>query len=220
MRAISKLISGFRDFRATYFEQHPELYKGFIRKGQRPKILLVACSDSRVDPAILFNTEPGELFVVRNVANLVPPYQPDGNYHGTSAAAEFAVRDLEVEEIVVLGHSQCGGIHALCENMRGRPVDREFITPWISIALKACAQDGQHPSGEKNDDNHQAEQAAIVQSIDNLRTFPWIRDREQAGRIALHGWWFDMEQGTLWGLDHDRREFCRVEPIVKGKDAP
>ncbi|MBF0375401.1 MAG: carbonic anhydrase [Alphaproteobacteria bacterium] len=205
MQKTNKLLAGFRVFRATYFEQRPELFEGLTRKGQRPQLLVIACSDSRVDPAILFNAEPGELFVVRNVANLVPPYQPDGHYHGTSAALEFAVRDLGVSDIVVLGHSQCGGIHALCEAARGRPVDREFITPWISLA--AC-EGGGHAA---HDERH-VEQAGIMRSIENLRSFPWIAERETAGEIALHGWWFDLERGALSALDHEAGSFNVVEP--------
>lgn len=202
-REISKLIAGFKGFRATYYERRPQLFQDLTREGQRPEILLIACSDARVEPAILFGAEPGELFVVRNVANLVPPYQPDGHYHGTSAAVEFAVRDLKVRDIVVLGHSHCGGIHALCESARGRTLDREFIAQWISIVGDAT-ETLLSPSGENN---HAVEQAAVLCSIDNLRTFPWIVQGEQSGELALHGWWFDMDHGALWALDHEARTF-------------
>jgi carbonic anhydrase len=213
MRDVANLRAGFRAFRASYFEQRPRLFETLARGGQRPQALIVACSDSRVDPAILFNAEPGELFVVRNVANLVPPYRPDERHHGTSAALEFAVRDLRVRSIVVLGHSACGGIHALCESIRGRPLDREFISAWISIADRACRPHVERaPAGEDPGDNRRAEQAAIAQSVDNLRTFPWIAEGEQAGDVALHGWWFDMTAGALWALERDSRRFAAIEP--------
>lgn len=191
MTGLSKLLSGFQAFRETYFADAPGLFRSLNREGQKPRVLVIACSDSRVDPAILFNAAPGELFVVRNVANLVPPYQPDGQYHGTSAAIEFAVRDLEVSEILVLGHSSCGGIGALRDLARGHPENREFIGPWVAIAADACAAHA---------DAAEVEQAAIRQSVDNLRSFPWLAAREAAGLLTLHGWWFDLEAGALWRL--------------------
>ena len=196
MTDISKLLSGFQAFRDTYFAETPELFRALSRDGQKPRILVIACSDSRVDPAILFNAAPGELFVVRNVANLVPPYQPDGQYHGTSAAIEFAVRDLGVSEILVLGHSSCGGIGALRDLAHGHPETREFIGPWVTLAAGACCA--------ANADAHEVEQAAIRQSIGNLRAFPWLAEREAAGELTLHGWWFDLEAGALWQLADDK----------------
>jgi carbonic anhydrase len=194
MTEISKLLSGFQAFRDAYFADDPDLFRALSREGQKPRILVIACSDSRVDPAILFSAEPGELFVVRNVANLVPPYQPDGQYHGTSAAIEFAVRDLGVSEILVLGHSSCGGIEALRDLARGRPESREFVGPWVAIAADACSAHA---------DARAVEQAAIRQSVGNLRSFPWLAAREAAGDLALHGWWFDLEAGALWRLAGD-----------------
>ena len=121
MPDISRLQDGFRAFRTAYFEHKPEIYGELTRHGQKPKFLIIACSDSRIDPAILFGAEPGEMFVIRNIAGLVPPYQPDGMCHGTSAAMEFAVRDLKVERVIVLGHSSCGGIASLCGTEHGTP---------------------------------------------------------------------------------------------------
>lgn len=185
MTEIDKLLSGFAGFRAARFST--ETFRALARNGQEPHMLVIACSDSRVDPAILFGAEPGELFVVRNVANLVPPYQPDGNYHGTSAAIEFAVRDLGVSHILVLGHSSCGGIAALAAE---GGAERDFIGPWMSLAADAC------PCGGARE----REQASIRASVGNLRTFPWIAAREAAGELTLHGWWFDLEAGRLWQL--------------------
>jgi carbonic anhydrase len=199
MAAIDKLTAGFRVFRAKYFDQRPEIYEDLVKAGQSPGVLVIACSDSRVDPAILLNAEPGELFVVRNVANLVPPYQPDGHYHGTSAALEFAVRDLGVRDVVVLGHSRCGGMEALRRSLAGDPPSREFIGPWVSIAEHAeCRHDVDDP-----DLSRCLEESAIRTSIANLRTFPWVADAERAGKLALHGWWFSIEAGALFALQHD-----------------
>ena len=119
MPTIERLLQGFSSFRETYFENDNTLFEQLSREGQKPSTLLISCSDSRVDPAILFGVEPGDLFIVRNVANLVPPYEPDARLHGTSSAIEFAVRDLEVSHIITLGHSNCGGIHALCRHLQG-----------------------------------------------------------------------------------------------------
>lgn len=197
--AIDKLTAGFRVFRAKYFDHRPEIYEGLVKGGQSPDVLVIACSDSRVDPAILLNAEPGELFVVRNVANLVPPYQPDGHYHGTSAALEFAVRDLGVRDVVVLGHSRCGGMEALRRSLAGNPSPREFIGPWVSIADHG----DEHNHGDDPDLSRRLEESAIRTSLANLRTFPWVAEAERAGKLALHGWWFDLEAGALFGLRPD-----------------
>jgi carbonic anhydrase len=199
MPAVEKLIAGFRAFRAKYFEQRPELFGG-LATGQRPEVLVIACSDSRVDPAILLNAEPGELFVVRNVAALVPPYEPDENHHGTSAALEFAVRDLRVGHVVVLGHSHCGGIEALRHSLAGDPMPpREFIGPWMSIAMADVRTCGHGETDEIAARAH--EEAAIRTSIVNLRTFPWVAAAEAEGRLKLHGWRFDLDAGALFALD-------------------
>ena len=198
MAAIDKLVAGFRAFRVKYFEQRPALFEG-LAGGQRPEVLVIACSDSRVDPAILLNAEPGELFVVRNVAALVPPYQPDEHYHGTSAALEFAVRDLEVGHVVVLGHSSCGGMTALSRSLSGDPPPREFIGAWVAITETAAPDCAHH--GDAGGGSRRLEEAAVRTSIANLRTFPWVADAEAAGRLRLHGWWFDLDGGALFAMD-------------------
>src|SRR3546814_423075 len=138
VESIERLVAGFRGFRARYYEQRPERMEELAARGQAPEVMVIACSDSRVDPALLLGEEPGEVFTVRNVANLVPPYAPDDRLHGTSAALEFAVRDLEVRHVVVLGHSACGGIRALRAAASGEPSAREFMAPWMTIAEDAC----------------------------------------------------------------------------------
>ncbi|TAN57770.1 MAG: carbonic anhydrase [Rhodospirillales bacterium] len=202
MSPIDRLVAGFKGFRATYYEQRPERFQALVERGQRPETLVVACSDSRADPAILTNAEPGELFVVRNVANLVPPYQPQGRVLGTSSAIEFAVRDLKVRHIVVLGHSNCGGIDALQRVARGEEPEREFLANWVSIACEApgCA-------GQKERDADEIGRQAIAISLSNLKTFPWIADALKKGEIDLHGWWFDMQAGVLWRYDEGRNRF-------------
>ncbi|MEO5337405.1 MAG: carbonic anhydrase [Magnetospirillum sp. WYHS-4] len=205
MAVIGRLIAGFKGFRAKYFEQRPDLFADLAARGQAPGALVVACSDSRVDPAILLNAEPGELFVVRNVANLVPPYQPDGHYHGTSAAVEFAVRDLGVRHVIVLGHSHCGGIAALHRTVTGAEPEREFIAPWVSIVSGALESAHGAACGL-----NRLEQAAICVSLSNLRTFPWVTEALAGGTLALHGWWFDMGRGELWAADESQGVFNRL----------
>ena len=135
---VKKLIDGFQTFTNSFFDKDTYFYENLVKHGQKPDVMIISCSDSRVDPANLFGTKPGELFVVRNVANLIPPYQPDNNYHGVSAAIEFGVKDLRIKNIVILGHSFCGGIDTLCSYSLGRKIsNREFIIPWIKIALPA-----------------------------------------------------------------------------------
>lgn len=203
--AIARLVAGFRSFRATYYEQRPERIRRLVEEGQAPEIAVVACSDSRVDPALLLQAEPGDIFVVRNVANLVPPYAPDGHYHGTSAALEFAVRDLGVAHVVVLGHSGCGGIAALmAEGTGGEP--REFIRPWVSIAQAARDESAKAEAPEEAS-AQAVEQAAIKVSLGNLMTFPWIREGVEGDTLALHGWWFDLAAGALWGVEDPLANF-------------
>ncbi len=209
MDALARLLAGFRVFRARYFEQRPELYERLAKSGQKPQVLVIGCSDSRADPAILLGAEPGELFVVRNVANLVPPYQPDGHYHGTSSAIEFAVRDLAVAHIVVLGHSGCGGVQALLQPAE-KSEEREFIAGWMAIAGRARAALPAAAPHHAHERSRAVEQAAIRVSLENLRTFPWIRSPLMEGKLSLHGWWFDLEAGELWGIDAPEGEFKLV----------
>lgn len=191
-KVLDRMLAGFRAFRSTYYEQRPERASSLLHDRQKPEVLLIACSDSRVDPAILMNAEPGELFVVRNVAALVPPCEKDGGYHGTSAAIEFAVRDLKVSQVVVLGHSACGGMKALVACQNGHPLDREFIRPWVSV-LGDCTEHKSNPD--------LVGQNALRCSLNNLRTFSFVKDREESGHLTLNAWWFDMHEGVLWGLD-------------------
>jgi carbonic anhydrase len=197
MQEIQKFIAGFRDFQEDYFHEDRELFN-CLKKGQRPKVVLIGCSDSRVDPSLMVRSEPGDLFIVRNVANLVPPCEHDQSYHGVSAALEYAVCHLEVEHIIVLGHSNCGGIRSL---MEGIPSDKnnEYISKWVSIAERAKQQVlDSFQNASPVQQAKACEHASILVSLENLLTFPWVKERVDAGRLELHGWYFDIESGNLY----------------------
>jgi carbonic anhydrase len=202
VKQIDDLISGFARFRAAYFEKNRELFDG-LKHGQNPRFMVIACSDSRTDPAIIFDAAPGDLFVIRNVANLVPPYANDAALHGISSALEFGVRVLKVRHIIVLGHAQCAGIRALVTGSSG-----EFVSRWVKIAEPARQRIMQTMPGATTDQYAQAcEKEAIAVSLDNLLTFPWIRDRVEAQTLFLHGWHFDLDSGSLSHFDQVNREF-------------
>lgn len=208
-RDVDHLLEGVRRFKARFYDEAPALMQGLVEKGQKPAVLMISCSDSRVDPALLTGALPGELFVVRNVANLVPAYAPDDGLHGTGAALEYAVRDLGVDHIVVLGHAHCGGIKAMLATAGGERPPREFVGPWVEMALAASrlhlpAEDGEQremPLDHLKAVPFLAERASILGSLDNLMTYPWVRERVEAGSLSLHGWWFDLESGDLWVTD-------------------
>lgn len=194
---MDRLLEGYRRFRSEVWPAERARYEALARKGQRPATLVIACSDSRVDPQTVFGAGPGELFVVRNVAGLVPPYRPDAGYHGTSAALEYGVRVLGVAQIVVLGHAQCGGVKAMVE---GAPEEaRDFVEPWMTIArpvLRAL------PAQVEGGDLLQHCESAVVRlSLGNLATFPWIAAAVAAGRLALAGFRFDIRTGVLARLE-------------------
>ena len=214
---VQPLIDGFKNFREKYFAEGSVLFQKLVRRGQAPKIMVICCSDSRVDPAILFGLRPGELFVIRNVANLVPTYRPDDQLHGVSAAIEFGVQDLAVSEIIVLGHAFCGGISALCKrlkkdghNVEKKSIDRDFINKWVDIAKPALKEvDFDDWPGLSQ---HEAEKKAILNSVANLKTFPWINEAIENKKLRVHGWWFDMENGALWGNNESSGEFEKLVP--------
>jgi carbonic anhydrase len=177
--------------------------------GQRPEVMIIGCCDSRVSPEVIFDAHPGELFVVRNVANLVPPYSPTGSTHGVSAALEFAVQVLMVRHIVVMGHSRCGGIRAFAEQ-RSRPISGDFIDKWMSLIAPAAASLGGPLDPDCPGDITRLEQASIVATLENLKTFPWIRERAEAGGLELLGAYFDVATGVLMALDPDSGAFVPV----------
>lgn len=196
---MERLIDGFRRFRETYWRDHRAVFEALAARGQSPRAMVVACSDSRVDPQMIFGAAPGEIFIVRNVANLVPPYAPNSDYHGTSAALEFAVRALRVEHVIVLGHAGCGGIGALLQGP-GTAVD-DFITPWMRIAAPARDRALAAAGSQTEAAQRVCEHEGVKVSLGNLMTFPWLRERVERGDLALHGWHVDLERGELRRLD-------------------
>lgn len=212
------LIEGYRRFRKDAYNQQRLRYDSLANKGQEPKIMVIACCDSRVDPTIIFDAEPGQMFVLRNVANLVPPFETGtaGSRHGASAAIEFAVTGLEVEHIVVLGHARCGGISASLagklgkEKPEGEPMS--FIDRWMSIINPVRDQIVMaYEIAPDMDPQRALELAAIRQSIKNLRTFPFVEERVQNGSLKLHGAYFAVSDGILQLLEPDSEQFAPVE---------
>jgi carbonic anhydrase len=193
---MDPLIEGHLRFRAVTWPAERDRYESLAKLGQSPETMVIACSDSRVDPQTVFGAIPGELFVVRNVAGLVPPYTPDTGYHGTSAALEFAVRVLKVARIAVLGHALCGGVMSMVEGAPG--VARDFVEPWMRIAEPALQA---IPRQLSRDDRLCACEMAVVRlSLNNLLTFPWIREAVDAGTLRLQGFRFDIRSGLLTTL--------------------
>ena len=197
---IEDLRLGHTRYRDHRLPEYQPLFKKLAERGQKPKALVVACSDSRVDPALMFDQEPGDLFLVRNVANVVPPYEPKPGYNGTSAALEFAVKGLGVSDIIVMGHAQCGGIQALIDMADGEPPIGEFIGPWMSIARPAVQQ----ALKAEDDGSNRAtkiEQAVVRLSLQNLETFPWVSSRITDKQLTLHGFYFDISNGSVKWLN-------------------
>lgn len=202
-----KLIEGYKEFYKTYFKGDSTVFQELTRKGQNPEALVIACSDSRIDPAIITGSGPGDIFVVRNVAAIVPPYRSDSRHHGTSAAMEFAVKVLKVKRIVVMGHSLCGGVQALADKEISNRA-YEFIGPWIEICEPARQAVEEELSGVPANVRQRAlEQAVILTSLNNLMTFPWIAEPVKAGQIKLHGWYFDIGDGVLSEFDPETGTF-------------
>mgnify|MGYP000938717221 CR=1 FL=1 len=202
MSLPEQLADRYRRFKFRHFVPNQDHYEQLATVGQSPEIMIVSCCDSRVDPETIFSAMPGEMFVVRNVANLVPPYETTGKYHGVSAALEFATLNLRVRHIVIMGHSGCGGIRAALESNAARQSDARFISGWMSLLEKA--RDGilqrakDRPLPELRAD---LEREGIKASLENLRTFPCIQTLEAKGRLSLHGTHFDIASGQLYILN-------------------
>ena len=210
------LKEGFKDFKKNYYENDKSYINNLVKSGQKPKFMVIACSDSRVDPAILFQTKPGEVFAVRNVANLVPPYSPDKGHHGVSAAIEFGVLDLKIKHIIILGHAHCGGITTLCNNFNlniaaspTKNIKREFIDSWMNIASpimdKVNSKDCSEPL------QHFIEKESIKNSIQNLKTFPWVIELVKNKQLNIHGWWFDLQSGNIFSFDEEKDNFFNID---------
>ncbi|MDB5621935.1 MAG: Carbonic anhydrase [Devosia sp.] len=179
--------------------------------GQNPTTMIIACCDSRAAPEMIFDAGPGELFVLRNVANLVPIYQPDGGQHGTSAGIEFAVKALGISSIVVMGHGRCGGIRAALDPEAAPLADGDFIGKWISMLGDLPDQLGANTLLTPGERQTALERISIRNSINNLRTFPYVAELESAGKLAVHGAWFDISTGELWVMDGETGDFIRPE---------
>lgn len=211
MDAIAKLTDGYRSFRDGRFQDLRPTYENLVDQGQRPKVALIACSDSRVDPATVLQADPGDLFIVRNVANLIPPYEREGSYHGTSAALEFAVQHLEVEHIIVLGHAHCGGIRSLFLKQPEGIEGNQFIAPWMSLVKSASLRvEGTMADAPLETKARVCEQGAVLVSLENLMTFPCIRQRVRDKQLRLHGWHIDIRSCELQIFDPEKQAFETV----------
>jgi carbonic anhydrase len=195
-KSFNKMLRGYEEFRNKYVHGDQSIMRSLSHYGQQPQVMVVACCDSRVDPALILQCDPGDLFVVRNVANIVPPYEKDVMHHGTSAALEFGIRFLKVKHLVLLGHSQCGGIQTLLNNDFAK--DNDFITNWVSIL-------DEEPDSSMNVDD--CARLALKKSSQNCLTFPWIKEKLESHELAIHLWYFDIKTGSITAYDEKERDF-------------
>ena len=213
------LLDGYRSFRTQRLPTEQSRYRELSERGQSPEVMVIGCCDSRVSPEVIFDAKPGELFVVRNIANLVPVYAPDGGAHGVSAALEFAVQVLGVKHIVVLGHAQCGGIRAFIDKIA--PLSPgDFIGRWMSMFIKPGEIVEQREHETMRDFATRIEKAAVLRSLENLMTFPYVQILVERGKLKLHGAYFGVAEGSLFVLDKTTKEFRSVkedEQMVSGE---
>ena len=204
------LLAGHRSFRDDRYARQYARYRALAEDGQKPEVMVIACCDSRAAPETIFDSSPGEIFVVRNVANLVPPYEPTGAHHGTFAALEFAVQSLRVRHIVVLGHGRCGGVRAVLHPAAKPLSPGDFIGMWMTLLGPAKSE--VETGGPLSDAERQTalERASIRHSIANLRTFPFVSNLEDRGRLSLHGAWFDIAHGELWTMNPATGDFGKA----------
>lgn len=206
-----RLIAGYRNFINGRYASESDRYRSLAREGQAPQTMVIACCDSRSAPETIFDAGPGELFVVRNVANLVPPYEPDGEFHSTSAALEFAVQSLKVSNIVVMGHGRCGGIKAALDPSSEPLSPGDFIGKWMSLVAPAAEAVAGNSLMTSTERQTALERISIRYSIANLRTFPCVKILEGKGRLTLSGAWFDISTGELWVMDPATGDFHRPD---------
>ncbi len=211
MHLPDRLLRGYQSFIKNHFSYKTEHYRKLALEGQKPEVLVIACCDSRAIPEMIFDANPGEIFMLRNVANLVPPFSPDSKYHATSAAIEYAVRLLEVKHIVVLGHARCGGVRTALEGTCNSLLSSDFICQWISLLAPAAKIVASNKSRITQEEQTALEQLSILHSLRNLETFPWIKERKDQGTLMLHGAWFDILNGSLWSLEPETGNFVRIE---------
>ncbi len=204
-----RLVEGYRHFVDGRLRSEQDRYRQLAEAGQSPEVMVIGCSDSRVSPEVIFDARPGELFVVRNVANIVPPYEPDWHAHGVSAALEFGVAALKVKHIVVLGHARCGGVKAFAE--KAEPLSPgDFIGNWMRLMAPAVEKAGPQDELSWTDYITRLEQANVANSLDNLQTFPQLRKLIEFGQVAIHGAYFGVATGELSVRDAATREFVPV----------
>jgi carbonic anhydrase len=203
------LIAGYRRFRARRYREARDVFHR-LQDSQRPATMIIACADSRADPAMIFDAAPGELFVIRNVAALVPPYEESGGFHGVSAAVEFAVMQLKVKQVVVMGHGGCGGIAASLAAADHRPIGR-FIAPWVEIAAEARDAVLADATILSKDWQEAVEHGAVGQSLKNLMTFPFVRGAYERGELSMDGAWFSIGRGELHWRDPESGAFSVVD---------
>lgn len=194
--SFKQIINGYRKFLQKYKYEDSSLLKKLAEQGQNPEVMVVACCDSRVDPALLLQCDPGDLFVVRNVANIIPPYENDEAHHGTSAALEFGICYLNVKHLIILGHSQCGGIHALLNQQHLQQDD--FISNWINL-IKI--------NPVTNNDVDYCAKEALLTSYQNCLTFPWLKQKLDEQTLAIHLWFFEIKEGVICAYHPELKEF-------------
>jgi carbonic anhydrase len=210
-RFPSSLLNGYRNFMSGRYIDERDRYRSLAEDGQKPTTLVIACSDSRSAPETIFDAGPGELFVIRNVANMVPPHEPDGQFHATSAALEFGVKVLKVRDIVVMGHGRCGGIRAALDTTSEPLSEGDFIGKWMGLLKPATEQIQNNDVMTAAERQTALERISIRNSLNNLRSFPDILTLEENGELALHGAWFDISTGELWVMDATTGDFTRPE---------
>ena len=211
---VEELVNGFKNFRKSYFEKRSKVLQQLAEKGQSPQTMVICCSDSRVEPSILFGTGPGDLFVVRNVANLVPPFTSKDNV-SIGSALEYAVKILRVKDIIVLGHAHCGGVAALCKSINndkeGEITDNptDFIKTWVDIAKPALSKMYFDHKDENIEVN--SERAVLLYSYNNLLTYPWLNDAVNENSLEIHAWWLDFKSVMLWKKAQGADSFMPIE---------
>ena len=210
---VKFLKEGFKNFKNNYYKNNKSNLLKLVKNGQKPKFMIISCSDSRVDPTILFQASPGDIFAIRNVANLVPPYNPDKGHHGVSAAIEFGILDLKIKNIIILGHAHCGGITALKnkiikDDFETKNKKREFIDSWINIASPIMNKINFKNNSEPV--QHLIEKESIKNSLKNLKTFPWLLKLLDEKKINIYGWWYDIENAELLSFDENKNTFVNL----------
>lgn len=187
--SLNKILEGYHEFRDKYAQGDKSVMQYLSKYGQHPKVMVVACCDSRVDPALILQCDPGDLFVVRNVANIVPPYEKDDAHHGTSAALEFGICFLKVKHLILLGHSQCGGIQTLVHSGTNNSVENDFINNWVSL-INVAECDMHDPD--------ECAKSALKYSYENCLGFPWIKEKVEQNELIIHLWYFDIKTGQIY----------------------